>query len=189
MIALDGFECAGHAGMDNVSSMVLLRAAVRKLDVPLLACGGFADGASLAAALALGADGVAMGTRFMLTRESPLHPAIKQRMLEASERDSVQVGRSVGDPVRVLKNATAESILAIERSGAVDRHALHELVDARRWIRAFEAGTLDDGALPMGMCAGLIDDLPGCAELLEGMVRDATRAIAERLAIMVVAST
>ena len=181
-IAMDGFECAGHTGMDNISSMVLLRCAARALDVPLLACGGFADGATLAAALALGADGVAMGTRFMLTRESPLHPAIKQKMLAASERDSVQVGGSVGDPVRVLKNATAESILALERTGTADRRALHDMVDARRWMRAFEAGTVDDGALPMGMCAGLIDDLPGCGELLDRMVRDARHTITQRLA-------
>ena len=84
--------------------------------------------------------------------------------------------------VRVLKNATAESILALERAGTVDRHALHEMVDAKRWMRAFESGTLDDGALPMGMCAGLIDDLPGCGELIDRMVHDARRTITQRLA-------
>ena len=184
-IAMDGFECAGHTGMDNVSSLVLLRAAARKLEIPVVGCGGFADGASLAAALALGADGVAMGTRFMLTRESRLHPALKQRMLQASERDTVQVGRSLGDPIRLLKNAEAEALLALERSGSPDGHALHERMAAERWIAAFEAGTLDAAALPVGMSVGLIDDAPSCREVIETIVRDASLTIRDRLASLV----
>jgi nitronate monooxygenase len=184
-VAIDGFECAGHTGMDNVSSLVLLRAAVRTLEVPVLGCGGFADGASLAAALALGAEGVAMGTRFMLTRESPLHPAIRQRMLQATERDTVQVGRSLGDPVRVLKTAQAEALLALERQGEAGRHAVHDGMAAQRWMDAFEAGDAEAAALPVGMCVGLIDEAPSCREVVEGLVRDAAETVRTRLAAMV----
>jgi len=184
-VAMDGFECAGHTGMDNVSSLVLLRAAARKLQVPVLGCGGFADGASLAAALALGADGVAMGTRFMLTRESALHPALKQQMLQATERDTVQVGRSVGDPVRVLKNAESEALLALERSGTPDPGIVHERMAAERWVAAFAAGTSEGALLPVGMGVGLVDSAPSCREVIEMMVHEATLTIRERLAALV----
>lgn len=184
-IAIDGFECAGHTGMDDISTLVLLRAAARKLEVPLLACGGFADGAGLAAALAAGADGVAMGTRFMLTRESPLHPSGKQRMLQASERDTLQVGRTVGDPVRVLRNPGAEALVAGERSGTLRRDDIHAQMDARLWMRAFETGDTDSVGLPAGMAVGLIDDLPSCADLLVQLVAEAEQVISQRLCAMV----
>lgn len=183
-IAIDGFECAGHTGMDDVSSLVLLRAAAKQLKVPLLACGGFADGASLAAALALGADGVSMGTRFMLTRESPLQPAIQQRMLEASERDSVQIGRSYGDPIRVLKSNTAQALLARELSGT-DPQAVHDAMAASNWMHAFETGAVEHAPLPMGMAAGLIDGVLSCREVIDSVVQDAKAVMTARLPAMI----
>jgi NADH:quinone reductase (non-electrogenic) len=184
-IAVDGFECAGHTGMDEISSLLLLRAAAGRLNVPLLACGGFGDGPGLAAALAAGAEGIAMGTRFMLTRESPLHDAIKQRMLQASERDTVQVGRSTGDPVRVLRNAGAQALVAGEKSGTLSSDTVHEQMDARLWMAAFEQGDTDSVGLPVGMVVGTIDDLPTCEELIDRLVADATKVITQRLAAFV----
>lgn len=183
-IAIDGFECAGHTGMDDVSSLVLLRAAAKGLKVPLLACGGFADGASLAAALALGADGVSMGTRFMLTRESPVPPAIQQRMLEASERDTVQIGRSYGDPIRVLKSNVAQALLAQERTGT-NPQAVHDAMAASNWMHAFETGAIEYAPLPLGMAAGLIDGVLSCREVVESVVQDAKAVLTSRLPAMI----
>jgi NAD(P)H-dependent flavin oxidoreductase YrpB (nitropropane dioxygenase family) len=177
-VSIDGFECAGHPGEDDVPGLVLIPAAAARLRIPMLACGGFADGRGLVAALALGADGINMGTRFLLTRESPLHPAIKARMLEATERDTVLVGRSYGDSSRVLRNRVVAEALAMERRGGVEHADLLPLLGADRWMKAMAEGDVEGGAIPAGMVVGLIDDLPSCAELIGRIVAEA-RALVE----------
>ena len=180
-VIIDGFECAGHPGADDVPGLVLIPAAARALKIPVLAAGGIADGRGLVAALALGAEGVCMGTRFLLTRESPLHPQVKARMLAAAETDTTLVGRRFGDSIRVLKNRTAAEALALEAQPATTHGDLLPLIGAARWMQAMESGAADDAALPIGQCVGLIDDLPTCAELIDRMLSQARAAIEQRL--------
>jgi nitronate monooxygenase len=178
-VSIDGFECAGHPGEDDIPGLILIPAAADKLKVPILASGGFADGRGLMAALALGADGINMGTRFMLTQESPVHPAIKQRLLETTERDTVLVGRSLGDSSRVVKNSVSLAALELERRGHVTHADLYALTGANRWMDAFVKGEVEGGAFPAGIVTGLIHDLPTCAELINRIVKEAA-AIAQR---------
>jgi nitronate monooxygenase len=178
-VSIDGFECAGHPGEDDIPGLILIPAAADKLTVPILASGGFADGRGLMAALALGAEGINMGTRFMLTQESQVHPAIKQRLLEATERDTLLVGRSIGDSSRVVKNSVSLAALELERSGNVTPADLHALTGAKRWMDAFATGEVEGGAFPAGIVAGLIHDLPTCAALIDRIVQEAA-AIAQR---------
>ncbi|MFT0170438.1 NAD(P)H-dependent flavin oxidoreductase [Paraburkholderia mimosarum] len=178
-VSIDGFECAGHPGEDDIPGLILIPAAADKLKVPILASGGFADGRGLMAALALGAQGINMGTRFMLTQESQVHPAIKQRLLEATERDTLLVGRSIGDSSRVVKNSVSLAALELERSGHVTHSDLYALTGANRWMDAFVTGDVEGGAFPAGIVTGLIHDLPTCAELIERIVKEAA-AIAQR---------
>ena len=172
-VSIDGFECAGHPGEDDIPGLILIPAAADKLKIPLLASGGFADGRGLVAALALGADGINMGTRFMLTQESRVHPAIKQRLLEATERDTLLVGRTLGDSSRVIKNSVSLAAIALERAGGATAADLYALTGASRWMDAFASGDVEGGAFPAGMVAGLIHDLPTCAELIARILRQA----------------
>jgi nitronate monooxygenase len=180
-VSVDGFECAGHPGEDDVPGLILIPVVARKLSIPILACGGFADGRGLVAALALGAEGINMGTRFLLTQESPVHPAVKRRMLEATERDTVLVGRSYRDPTRVLRNSVAEQALERERKGGATYKDLAPLLGAARWMQAMEEGDVEGAALPAGMVLGLIDDVPTCAELIGRIVSEARSLVGERL--------
>jgi nitronate monooxygenase len=178
-VSIDGFECAGHPGEDDIPGLILIPAAADRLKIPLLASGGFADGRGLMAALALGAHGINMGTRFMLTQESRVHPAIKQRMLEATERDTLLVGRTLGDSSRVIKNSVSLAAVELERAGGVTSADLYALTGASRWMDAFASGDVEGGAFPAGMVTGLIHDLPTCAELIARIMREAA-AIAQR---------
>jgi len=181
-VIIDGFECAGHPGQDDVPGLVLIPAAARALTIPVLAAGGIADARGLVAALALGADGVCMGTRFLLTRESPLHDQIKARMLAARETDTTLVGRRFGDSIRVMRNARVEEALALEAVETTTHHDLLPLIGAVRWMQAMEGGAVDDAAIPLGQCVGLIDDLPHCGELIERIVTEARALVQRRLA-------
>ena len=180
-VTIDGFECAGHPGEDDVPGLVLIPAAAAKLKIPIVACGGFADGRGLIAALALGAEGINMGTRFLLTRESPLHARLKEHFMAASERDTVLIGRSLRDSARVMKNAVSAEVLQRERQGGLKHGDLVPQINAARWMQAMADGTVDGGAIPVGMVVGLIDDVPSCAELLARIVRDADFLIRQRL--------
>lgn len=177
-VSIDGFEAAGHPGEDDVGGFVLIRAAARKLDVPILASGGIADGAGMAAALALGADGVNMGTRFCATREAPLHPNIKQALLVATERDTRLIFRTLRNTGRVLRNTVSETVVALERrpQGA-QFPELQPLVAGARGRAALESGAVDDGLVWASQSVGLIDDVPTCAELIERMVTEYRSAI------------
>jgi NAD(P)H-dependent flavin oxidoreductase YrpB (nitropropane dioxygenase family) len=181
-VIIDGYECAGHPGQDDVPGLVLIPAAAKALSIPVLAAGGIADARGLVAALALGADGVCMGTRFLLTRESPMHESIKARMIAARETDTTLVGRRFGDSIRVMRNARVDEALALEAVPATTHHDLLPLIGAARWMKAMESGEADDAAVPLGQCVGLIDDLPTCADLLARIASEARALVQQRLA-------
>jgi len=182
MVSVDGFECAGHPGEDDVTNMILLPLAARRLKIPFIASGGLGDGRGLAAALAMGADGINMGTRFMVTKEAPIHEKVKQRMVEASELDTALIYRSLRNTARVFKNSIAEQVLEIEsRDGDTDFADIAPLVQGAKGRQLFETGDLDFGIWSAGMVIGLIDDIPTCEELLRRIVGDAEEIINGRL--------
>jgi nitronate monooxygenase len=182
MVSVDGFECAGHPGEDDVTNLILLPLAARRLKIPFIASGGFGDGRGLAAALAMGADGINMGTRFMVTREAPIHENVKQAMVEASELDTALIYRSLRNTARVFKNRIAEKVVEIEsRPGQTDFEDIRPLVQGAKGKELFEDGDLDRGIWSAGMVVGLIDDIPSCQELIERIVNEAEQVIKERL--------
>lgn len=172
-VSIDGFECAGHPGEDDVPGLVLLPIAARALRIPIIASGGIADGRGMAAALALGAEGVNMGTRFCVTQEAPIHYNIKQALVAASERDTKLMFRTMKNTARVFRNAISEEVVAIEnRPGGCQFEDIRPLVAGVRGRAALEAGEVNGGVISAGQCIGLIDDVPTCAELIERMVRE-----------------
>ena len=172
-VSIDGFECAGHPGEDDVPGLVLIPIAACALTVPIIASGGIADGRGMAAALALGAEGVNMGTRFCVTQEAPIHDNIKQALVAASERDTKLMFRTMRNTARVFKNAVSEEVVAMEnRPGGCQFEDIRPLVMGARGRAALEAGEVHGGVVSAGLCIGLIDDVPTCAELLERMVRE-----------------
>jgi nitronate monooxygenase len=170
-ISIDGFECAGHPGEEDIPGMILIPAAVRQLKIPVIASGGIADGRGMAAALALGAQGVNMGTRFCCTQEAPLHENIKQALVNATERDTNLIFRTMKNTARVFRNAISTEVVNTERRpGGCEFSDIRPLVAGARGRTALEAGDVDGGIITAGMVIGLIDDIPTCAELLERMV-------------------
>ncbi len=186
MVSVDGFECAGHPGEDDVTNMILLPLAARRLSIPFIASGGLGDGRGLAAALAMGADGINMGTRFMVTREAPIHEKVKQRMVEASELDTALIYRSLRNTARVFKNSIAEQVLEIEaQPGATDFEDIRPLVAGTKGKELFNSGDLESAIWSAGMVVGLIDDIPSCEELIQRIVAEAEEIIGGRLAAMI----
>jgi len=186
MVSVDGFECAGHPGEDDVTNLILLPLAAKRLSVPFLASGGLGDGRGMAAALAMGADGINMGTRFMVTKEAPIHEAVKQAMVDASELDTALIYRTLRNTARVFKNGIADQVLEIEsREGDTDFADIQPLVAGVKGKALFESGELETGIWSAGMVVGLIDDIPSCAELIARMVEEAEQIINERLAALV----
>lgn len=180
-VSIDGLDCAGHPGEDDVPGLVLIPAAADALEIPLIASGGIADARGLVAALALGADGVNMGTRFMCTVESPIHQNIKERIVQADERSTELIFRTLHNTARVAKNEISRQVREIEaRGGTFDE--LKDLVSGQRGRRVFEEGDPDAGIWTAGLCQGLIHDIPTCHDLVHGMVSDAVEIIEERLA-------
>ncbi|MDM0108252.1 nitronate monooxygenase family protein [Variovorax sp. J22R24] len=172
-VSVDGFECAGHPGEDDVPGLVLLPIAARALKIPIIASGGIADGRGMAAALALGAEGVNMGTRFCVTQEAPIHYNIKQALVAASERDTKLMFRTMKNTARVFRNAISEEVVATEnRPGGCQFDDIRPLVAGVRGRAALASGEVNGGVVSAGQCIGLIDDVPTCAELLERMVRE-----------------
>ncbi|MFL8988614.1 nitronate monooxygenase family protein [Pseudomonas sp. QLc11A] len=173
-ISIDGFECAGHPGEDDVPGLILIPLAVRALRIPVIASGGIGEGRGLAAALALGAEGVNMGTRFCATHEAPIHDNIKQALVGASERDTRLIFRSLKNTARVLRNSISEEVVSIERRvGGCEFEDLRPLVAGVRGRAALEAGEVDNGVITAGQVVGLIEDIPSCAQLIERMVAEA----------------
>lgn len=182
VISIDGFECAGHPGEDDVSGLVLIPAAVKALKIPVVASGGIGDGRGMAAALALGAEGVNMGTRFCATQEAPIHENIKKMMVEKTERDTNLIFRTLHNTGRVLKNAISDEVVATEnRPGGCEFKDIHHLVKGARGREALETGNVEDGLVWGGQVVGLIDDIPTCAVLLERMVREAKQHLSSAL--------
>jgi nitronate monooxygenase len=180
-VSIDGFECAGHPGEDDVPGLVLIPAAADALTIPILASGGFADGRGLAAALALGADGINMGTRFMATVESEVHRNVKERMVEASERDTQLIFRTLRNTSRVADNAVSREVVAkLNEGGTFDD--IRELVAGARGREVYESGDLDRGVWSVGQVQGLIRDIPTCGELVARIVVEAEAIVRGRLA-------
>lgn len=171
-VSIDGFECAGHPGEDDVPGLVLIPVAARRLSIPVLACGGIADGRGLAAALALGAEGVVMGTRFMATQEAPVHDRVKEAIVDQSERDTALIFRQLRNTSRVASNAVAREVVAILDEGG-DFASVRDLVAGTRGRRVFEDGDLDAGVWTVGQSQGLIDDIPSCADVVERIIAEA----------------
>lgn len=183
MVSVDGFECAGHPGEDDITNFILLPLAARRLSIPFIASGGFGDGRGLAAALALGADGINMGTRFMATEEAPIHDKVKQAMVDASELDTALVYRSLRNTARVFKNEIAERVIEIEaRPGETKFEDIRELVQGLKGKELYSTGELDHGIWSAGMVVGMIDDVPSCETLVRRIVEEAEQIISERLA-------
>jgi nitronate monooxygenase len=172
-ISIDGFECAGHPGEDDIPGLILIPAAARALSIPIVASGGIADGRGMAAALALGAEGVNMGTRFCATVEAPIHENIKQALVDATERDTKLIFRTLRNTGRVLKNKISEEVVATEnRPGGCEFKDIQPLVSGARGRQALESGEVDSGLVWGGLCVGLINDIPTCEVLLERMVKE-----------------
>ena len=188
VISIDGFECAGHPGEDDVALMVLLPATVDQVDIPVIASGGMADGRSLAAALALGAEGVNMGTRFMATQEAKIHQKVKEAIVAGTERDTILMNRTLRNTSRVARNAVSEEVVRIQQDPTKTIEDVRELVSgARGRANVMQGGDLDGGIWTVGQSQGLIHDIPTCAELVKRINKQAEDVIASRLAGMVTA--
>ena len=187
-VSVDGFECGGHPGEDDVPNMILLPRAAEELKIPFLASGGMADARSLVAALAMGADGMNMGTRFIATKEAPVHENVKQAIVAASELDTRLVMRPLRNTERVLNNAGVEKLLAKEKELGANIK-FEDIIEevAGVYPRIMLNGEMDAGAWSCGMVAGLIHDIPTCQELLDRIMTEATQIIRGRLEGMLAA--
>jgi NAD(P)H-dependent flavin oxidoreductase YrpB (nitropropane dioxygenase family) len=181
-VSVDGFECGGHPGEDDIPNMILLPRAADELKIPFVASGGMADARSLVAALAMGAEGMNMGTRFIATKDAPVHENVKKAIVEATELDTRLVMRPLRNTERVLKNAGVDKLLEIEKEkGAKTRiEDIHELV-AGVYPRVMIEGEMDAGAWSCGMVVGLINDIPTVGELIDRIMSEAEELVRGRL--------
>lgn len=177
VISIDGFECAGHPGEDDVPGLVLIPAAVDKLDIPVIASGGFADGRGLAAALALGAQGINMGTRFCATREAPIHEKVKQFLVANDERSTNLIFRNLHNTARVGKNSVSDEVVKLLDKPDASFDDVAHLVRGARGRELLETGNLDAGLVWAGQSQGLIHDIPSVADLMARIAGDARRII------------
>lgn len=184
-ISIDGFECAGHPGEDDIPGLILIPIAADKVKIPMIASGGFGDARGLVAALALGADGVNMGTRFCATKEAPIHENFKRAMVENDERATDLIFRTLHNTARVARNAISQQVVAIERAGGAKFEDVADLVKGARGREGLESGDVDHGVWTAGMVQGLIHDVPTVRELVDRIVSEAEALIRGRLAGMV----
>src|SRR5579864_3808256 len=180
-ISIDGFECAGHPGEDDIPGLVLIPAAADKVKIPMIASGGFGDGRGLVAALSLGADGINMGTRFCATVEAPIHDRVKQLLIDNDERGTNLIFRSLRNTARVGKNSVSDKVVEVLRRPEAKFDDVAHLVRGAHGRVLLETGDLDAGLVWAGQVQGLIHDIPTCAELIQRIVREATDIIRERL--------
>lgn len=183
-VSVDGFECGGHPGEDDVPNFILLPLAAEKLTIPFLASGGMADGRSLVAALAMGADGINMGTRFIATQEAPVHAKVKQAIVNATELDTTLIMRSIKNTERVMVNQGVKKLQAIEKEKgeALDIKDIIEQV-AGIYPKVMIDGDVESGAWSCGMVAGLIHDVPTCQALIDRIMLEAEQLIRQRLVL------
>ncbi|MFD4255358.1 NAD(P)H-dependent flavin oxidoreductase [Amycolatopsis thermoflava] len=180
-ISIDGFECAGHPGEDDIPGLVLIPAAAEKITIPMIASGGFGDARGLVAALALGADGINMGTRFLATAEAPVHENVKRQLVAGTERDTELIFRPLRNTARVASNSVSREVVGIlDRGGKFED--VRDLVAGARGRKVFEDGDLELGIWSAGMVQGIINDVPTVAELIQRIVTEARELIAGRLA-------
>jgi nitronate monooxygenase len=181
-VSVDGFECGGHPGEDDVPNWILLPRAAEELKIPFVASGGVANGKQLVAALALGADGINMGTRFIATKEAPVHENVKQAILNASELDTRLVMRPLRNTERVLNNAAVERLLAKEKALGPNLK-FEDIIEevAGVYPKIMQEGTMEAGAWSCGMVVGLIHDIPTCQELIDNIMAEANAIIRTRL--------
>jgi len=184
-VSIDGFECAGHPGEDDVPGLVLIPAAVDQLDVPVVASGGIADGRGLVAALGLGADGINMGTRFCATQEAPIHERIKRAYVENTELDTDVLFRPFRNSARVGRNAVSREVLRRTAEPGATFADVADLVSGVKGRALLETGEIDSGIYWASMAQGLIHDVPSCEELIARIVAEGRAIIAERLAGMI----
>lgn len=185
IISIDGFECAGHPGEDDTPGLVLIPATADKVGIPLIASGGFGDGRGLVAALALGAEGVNMGTRFCATVEAPIHERVKQFLVSNDERATNLIFRRFHNTGRVAKNSVSDRVLEISSQPATTFEDIRPLVSGAKGKVALETGNVDAGLIWAGQVQGLIHDIPTCAELIGRIVHEAKELIDARLAGMI----
>ena len=180
--SVDGFECGGHPGEDDIPNMILLPRAAEELSIPFVSSGGMADGRSLVASLALGADGMNMGTRFIATKEAPVHDNVKQALVEADELQTRLIMRPLRNTERVLNNAATEKVLEIEREKGSDVgiEDIRHLVAGEQGRKVLQEGEMDAGVWSCGMVAGLIHDVPTCKELIDRIMAEADEIIRGR---------
>ena len=178
-VTIVGFEAAGHPGMDDVTSLVLIPLTVEAVKIPVIAGGGFGDARGFVAALALGAEGVLMGTRFMASKECPIHPQIGQWLLNARETDTLIIERSIKNAARVMKTEFSQRALEMEEKGATLEELL-PMISGDRSKRSYISGDVNDGAIACGQVVGLIHDLPTVREIIDGIINEA-RLISQRL--------
>jgi NADH:quinone reductase (non-electrogenic) len=181
-VSVDGFECGGHPGEDDMPNMILLPRAAEELKIPFVASGGMADARSLVAALALGASGINMGTRFIATKEAPVHQNVKEAIVKATEHDTRIIMRALRNTERVLKNAGVDRLMEIEREKGAKLEIAHILDEvAGVYPKVMIDGEMDAGAWSCGMVVGLINDIPTVKQLIDRTMADAERLIRERL--------
>ena len=187
VVSIDGFECAGHPGEEDVGGLVLFPATTQALKIPVVASGGIADGRGLVAALALGCEGINMGSRFLVTQEAPIHDEIKQKFVHMDENQTRLIFRSYRNTARVYRNSIADQVAEIEARGG-DFAEVHSLVSGGNQDKAWQTGDIDAGMVTVGMCGGLINDIPTCQQLVQTIVSDAEQIVTGRL-VSVVANT
>jgi len=183
-VSIDGFEAAGHPGEDDVTSLILVPLTRDAITLPIIASGGFADGRGLVAALGLGADGMNMGTRFVATREAPVHENVKQALVAHGERDTRLIMRSLRNTERVMHNTTVDKVLEIEARGNTQIEDIIPYVSGLVGKEMLEKGDLEKGTLAAGQCMGLIRDIPTCQELLDRIMAEAEGVIREKFGIL-----
>jgi NAD(P)H-dependent flavin oxidoreductase YrpB (nitropropane dioxygenase family) len=184
-VSVDGFECGGHPGEDDIPNFILLPRAAQALSIPFVASGGMADGKSLVAALALGADGINMGTRFIATQEAPVHDNVKKAIVAASELDLRLIMRSLRNTERVLANAAVDRVIEKEKALGADitfKDIQSEVAGV--YPKIMLQGEMDSGAWSCGLVAGLIDDIPTCKDLIDGIIAEARSLVNDRISGM-----
>lgn len=184
VVSIDGFECAGHVGETDIPGLILIPTTVPLLKIPVIASGGFADGRGLVAALALGASGINMGTRFMCTQESPIHNNIKNAIVQGNELDTILILRSLRNTSRVRRNGVSERVVELENEGA-GIETIAPWVAGVRGREVYENGDIERGIWSAGLVQGLINDVPSCEELIERIMVDARSIVSHRLSSLV----
>jgi nitronate monooxygenase len=180
-VEINGFEAAGHPGEDDIPSLILVPRAADELSIPVIACGGFSDGRGLVAALAMGAEGISMGTRFLATQEAPVHENLKQKLVEASELETLLIFRKFRNTARVFRNTVATKVAEIESRPDSQFEDVADLVAGVRGAAVLEQGDMEHGVWTAGISAGLIHDVPSVADLVSRIVAEAEEIINRRL--------